>query len=289
MQTAQRSQEMATTSGFRLPGLTTFVNRQWWWTTLLVLLGMAVLVRLGLWQLDRLEQRRAHNAQIVAQLALPPIPLDGDALPADVAGLKNRQALARGEYDFTRQVALTQQHWMNTPGFHLITPLIIEGGAPSGSGRPTAILVDRGWIPAAELEVANWSKYDVAGPVAVTGYIQLSQALKDARNAGQASRELQREWYRVDVAAIEAQMPYELLPVFLQQAPLADGNSSLPYRSELDSDLSEGNHFSYAIQWFIFATIFGVGYVYYVGKRADGNVINEQTIVDGKMSSGGKD
>ncbi len=289
MQTTQRAQERAATSGFHLSGLTTFFNRQWWWTTLLVLLGMAVLVRLGLWQLDRLEQRRAHNAQIVEQLALPPIPLNSESLPADLVGLKNRQALARGEYDFSQQVALTQQNWMDTPGFHLITPLIIEGGARSGDGHPTAVLVDRGWLPAAELEVANWSKYDVAGPVAVLGYIQLSQALKGAGNVGQTSRELQREWYRVDVAAIEAQMPYELLPVFLQQAPPADGDGGLPYRSELDSDLSEGNHLSYAIQWFIFATIFGVGYVYYVGKRTDGKVIDEQTIVDGDMSSVGKD
>jgi cytochrome oxidase assembly protein ShyY1 len=72
----------------------------------------------------------------------------------------------------------------------------------------------------------------------------------------------------VDVAAIEAQLPYELLPVYLQEVPSGDGSAELPFTTELDRDLSEGNHFSYAMQWFIFAAILAVGYVYFVGKRA---------------------
>jgi surfeit locus 1 family protein len=250
-----------------LPAFNTFFNRRWWWTTLLALAAMVVLVRLGLWQLDRLEQRRAHNTQIRQQLALPPLPLTGDALPADAIEWKNRQAMARGEFDLSRQIALTHQHWMNTPGFHLVTPLVIEDQAQSGDYRPKAVLVDRGWLPTAAQDVANWSQYDVVGPVEVTGYIQLSQALQDSNRTSAVTSELQREWYRVDVAAIQAQMPYELLPVYLQQAPLSNGNTDLPFRSELDADLSEGNHLSYAIQWFIFAAIFGIGYVYYVGKN----------------------
>jgi surfeit locus 1 family protein len=250
-----------------LPAVTTFFSRAWWWTTLLVLIGMAVLTRLGLWQLDRLEQRRAYNTQIVQQLALPPFDLTGAALPADLTTLKNRQAMVRGEYDLSRQVALTHQSWMNTPGFHLITPLIIEGEARSGNSRPTAVLVDRGWLPAAQQEAEGWSQYDVAGPQTVTGYIMLSQTLPGADDPNPAPNALQREWYRVDIADIESQMPYELLPVYLQQGPSSDAGTSLPYRSQLDADLSEGNHFSYAIQWFIFAAILGIGYVYFVGKR----------------------
>ena len=53
-----------------MPSARTFFNRQWWWTTLLVLLGIALLLRLGFWQLDRLAQRRAYNADIIALSAL---------------------------------------------------------------------------------------------------------------------------------------------------------------------------------------------------------------------------
>lgn len=254
---------VTSSSRLRLPAVTTFFNRQWWWTTLLVLVGLGVLVRLGFWQLDRREQRRAYNAEIREQLSLPPLPLTEDVLPADPVDLKNRQAIVEGEYDLSRQVALTHQHRDDyLPGFHLITPLVFAGGS-------RAVLVDRGWLPAAEQATENWSKYDVVEPVTVTGYIKLSQTLKNSDGTGRALEGLQPEWYRVDIAAIEAQMPYRLLPVYIQKAPSPDEGGHLPFRSALDLDLSEGNHLSYAIQWFIFATILGVGYVHYVGKRAD--------------------
>jgi surfeit locus 1 family protein len=269
MQTAQQAQETRISAGFRLPGPTTFFNRQWWWTTLLVLLCMAILVRLGLWQLDRLEQRRAYNADVVAKLALPPISLNDEDLPADLDGLKNRSATVQGAYDFSQQVALLHQHWMNTPGFHLVTPLVMDDGARSGDLRPRAVLVDRGWLPAGELAPENWSLYDLVGASSVTGYIKLTQSLAGSEDAGQTLEAPQAEWYRVDVEAIEAQLPYELLPVYLQQAPPSDGSAKLPFRGELEPDLSDGPHLSYAIQWFIFAAILALGYVLFVGKRVD--------------------
>jgi cytochrome oxidase assembly protein ShyY1 len=105
--------------------------------------------------------------------------------------------------------------------------------------------------------------------VTVTGYIKLSQTVSGTEGAVVASQRPRSEWYRVDVAQIEEQMPYELLPIYLQEAPPETGDSELPFRSELDSDLSEGNHLSYAIQWFIFAAILAGGYVVFVGKRTE--------------------
>lgn len=267
--------QISTSSHSRYPAVMIFFNRQWWWTTVLVIVAMGVLVRLGFWQLDRLEQRRAYNADIIAKLALPPISLNDEQLPADLATLKNRQAEVRGTYDFSRQLALTQQRWMNTPGFHLITPLVIDAGARSedihslGEERPLAVLVDRGWLPARDLGQEKWSQYDLGGPLSVTGYVRLSHTLPNVNTGEQAVPAFRTEWYRVDIDAIEAQMPYELLPVYLQQVPPADGNTSLPFRGELEPDLSDGPHLSYAIQWFIFATILAVGYVYFVRKRTD--------------------
>lgn len=52
------------------------ISRQWWWVTLVVLALMALFARLGIWQLDRLEQRQAANAQLVAALDSTPIDLN---------------------------------------------------------------------------------------------------------------------------------------------------------------------------------------------------------------------
>ena len=109
--------------------LGTLFSRRYWWATLLVLAGMALLARLGFWQLDRLDQRRARNAEITQQLALAPLPLTGEPLPDDLVTLKYRRASASGEFDFSHQVALKHQNWMGSPGSHLITPLLIEGSS----------------------------------------------------------------------------------------------------------------------------------------------------------------
>ncbi|RMF00035.1 MAG: SURF1 family protein, partial [Chloroflexi bacterium] len=117
------------------------VSKKWLLPTLLVLLAMGVMVRLGYWQLNRLEQRRARNAFITRQLALPPLELTGSAdLPADLADLNIRQATAQGQFDYNRQIALKLQSWQGRPGIHLVTPLVLPGGAE-------AVLVDRGFIP----------------------------------------------------------------------------------------------------------------------------------------------
>jgi surfeit locus 1 family protein len=254
------------------------LSRRYWWATLVVLLGMAFLARLGFWQLDRLEQRRARNAQIAAQLAQPPLPLTGQPLPGDLAGLKNRRASASGQFDFAHQVALKEQHWMGAPGVHLIAPLVIQPALRSPGGTHQAVLVDRGWLPLDQAAPQDWSVYNQPGPVSVTGFIQLSQTLPagappggtgaaDAAQAAPAAPQRSAAWYRVDIPAIQAQVPYELLPVYLLQVPPEGNATQLPYRAEPEVDLSDGPHLGYAIQWFIFSLILGIIYVRYVNKK----------------------
>jgi surfeit locus 1 family protein len=252
-----------------IPVLALF-SRRWWWSTLLVLAAMAVMIRLGFWQLDRLAQRRARNAEIAHQLALPPLSLnDNSPLSDDLASLKTRQATARGSLDLSRQVALKYQNWNGSPGIHLITPLMIEGSS-------RAVLVDRGWIPQAEAAPERWSQFDELGQVTITGFIRLSEVLSQKSSdtdqftppAKYPTIEIpQTEWFRVDIAAIQAQLPYELLPIYIQQSPPESGNARPPYQAKAEFDLSDGPHLGYAIQWYIFALILLVIYISYVKKE----------------------
>jgi surfeit locus 1 family protein len=230
--------------------LAAMVSRRWWWKTLLVLAAMAVCLRLAVWQVDRLRQRQAQNAEMRQLLSLPPLDLNVATLPADPAMLKYRQATAHGRYDFSRQIALEPQNWSGAPGLHLLTPLILDGGQ-------RAVLVDRGWLPAQNLALETWPLFDRPGPVGVLGTMQMPQKLPGSAGAGP-----QQRWYRVDLAAIQAQMPYDLLPIYLVESPGVEGNASLPYRQEPQVDLSDGPHLNYVIQWLSFALILGGGYVW---------------------------
>lgn len=243
--------------------LSQMFGRKWIWTTLLVLLGAAICVRLGIWQLDRLAQRRAFNSHVFAVRALPPLDLPAQD---DLTTMEYRAVRASGMYDFENQVAIRNQFNGDQYGYHLLTPLRLSDGE--------AVLVDRGWIPAdGNAAPSDWRKYDEPGQVALSGIIRLSQTVTSL--GGEADPTLTPGqtrldfWIYADLNQIGGQLPYPVLPVYIQLDP--DPNRTtppIPFQPELD--LSEGPHQGYAIQWFSFAALLLIGYPFYLRKQESG-------------------
>jgi surfeit locus 1 family protein len=243
--------------------LTLFFSRHWWKTTILVIAAIGVMVRLGIWQLDRLAQRRAFNDRVQAQIEQPALRLEGAALDEDLEGMEYRQVIVTGEYDHLSEVVLRNQAYENQIGVHLLTPLRI-------AGSERAVLVDRGWIPLEVYQRGDWAQFAEPGSVEVRGVIRASQTRPEI---GWRRDELPgpgegplKAWYMANVPGVAAQVPYELLPVYIQQAP-DPAWSSLPYRSQPKLELTEGPHLGYAIQWFLFAAILGLGYPFYIRRE----------------------
>ncbi|MEZ4767427.1 MAG: SURF1 family protein [Caldilineales bacterium] len=271
----------------------TLFSRRYIAITLFVLLAMAVMARLGVWQLDRRQQRLAHNADLIAKLAQPPLSLNEvaaglAAVPEDRDEIRNTRAVASGRFDYDHQLLLVQQVYQDSLGSRLLTPLLLNG-----TGK--AVMVDRGWIPLSsdDPDPAHWAQYNAdTGPVEVRGFMQPSQRVgRPAEvNADQPAR---LTWYQADLPAIAPQMPYEILPVYLLQSPDAAGNLTPPYRVDPEVDLSEGPHLGYAIQWFSFAIVAGVVYVRVVSQRekkakvAEG--ANATANWDSELEASGKD
>lgn len=242
-------------------------SRSWWPTTLLVLAGIALTVRLGFWQLDRLAQRQAFNAHARAMQAAPALVLSGQALDEDLSGMEYRQVEASGRYDFARQVAVRNQVWTQAwgdeMGYALLTPLLLEDGR--------AVLVQRGWVPAGYDGPEAWRLLDEPESARVTGIIRLplerpgmGGGVPDPTLApGQERLDF---WNLVDIPRIRQQVPYPLLPVYVQQAP-DPAQSGLPYRSLPELDLNDGPHLGYAGQWFTFAALLVFGYPVYLKKQ----------------------
>jgi surfeit locus 1 family protein len=229
-------------------------NRRWWWTTLIVIAGVYVLIQLGFWQLDRLEQRRAYNTRVAERWNMQPYDLEND-LPATLSDLEFRRVQAEGTFDYSHQIILREQTRNGAPGVVLVTPLVLDD--------ERAILVARGWVPYNRSDMQFWPELEEAAGTPVIGLIQESQLLPGGR-VPEVPATPQLEWFRLNINAIQPQMPYELLPVFILQLP-EDGRpySALPFRDE-PLRLDEGSHIGYAIQWFMFALIFGVGYIFFI-------------------------
>ena len=236
-------------------------SKKWIIPTILVVLGMVLLVRLGYWQLDRLEQKRDFNTMMAERWRSEPYDLTTQALPSDPGGMQDleyRRVAAQGQWDYDHQILISNQTFQGTAGYVIVTPLVL--------GDNRAVLVARGWIPAEQAEADQLAQLVETSAAPVVGLARKSQGLP----AGGVSTPVaapQREWYRVDVPAIQGQMPYKLEPGYLEQMP-EEGRAydALPIRSEPIA-LDEGNHLGYAIQWFTFAAVLGFGYIMLVRHR----------------------
>ncbi len=235
-------------------------SRRWFLTTLLVIAGAAVCARLGIWQLDRLKQRRAFNSHVNAMRAMTALDLPTHAALED---MEYRAVQASGTYDFEHEVAIRNQSYDDQYGYHLITPLLLSDGE--------AALVDRGWIPAeGNSTPVDWRKYDVPNKTTVHGILRLSQSTPGFGGVADPTLAPNQKgldfWIYVNIERIAQQMPYPLLPVYIQQDPDPVAHDPpIPYQADLD--LSEGPHQGYAVQWFSFAGLLLVGYPFYVRKQ----------------------
>ena len=229
-------------------------------TTIGVLAAAAVCVRLGTWQIERLGQRRSANERIALMQSMSPLSLPAQV---DLESQEFRFATVSGEFDFKRQVALRNQVHEGVVGLHLITPLLIRDET-RGNGEGIAILVDRGWIPLEGNESRQgWKRYDLQPRSNLTGVIRLGQppAADAGSGAGLRSDEVIRtdSWMKIDVAALSEQLPYVLLPVYLELERVEHDTAS-PVPMVTIPEANEGPHLLYAMQWFAFAVALLLGY-----------------------------
>jgi len=233
-------------------------SRKWILFTILIVLSMVLFVRLGFWQLDRLEQKRTYNATMAERWRQEPFDLNAGQLPQNLDDLEFRRIQAEGYFDYANQVILKSQIYYDAPGIALVTPFVFADGR--------AILVARGWVPADQASPQAIAKLEEPAGEPVIGLIKPSQGMPNGEPSTPPATP-QREWFRIDIPAIQAQMPYALEPGWIQQLP-EDGRpiDKLPIREE-PMALDEGNHMSYAVQWFSFALIAGFGYIMFVRYR----------------------
>jgi len=204
-----------------------------------------VCTRLGFWQLSRLDQRRAFNAQLAARLAATPSPIA--ALPNDTAAGHYRRVSAHGVFDYSRQVVLATRSSMGSPGVHLLTPLRLDDG--------TIAMVNRGWVYAPDaitIDAAKWREHE-GDSVTVSGYAETWSSrertpLADAQRAVRA----------LDSSRVAQLVGAPVRPYFVAQTSDSATASGKPVRLG-EPELAEGSHKGYAIQWFSFALVALIG------------------------------
>lgn len=223
------------------------------WIAGFLIAGVAVFafVNLGLWQLRRLDERRVINAEIVAAQEQDPIDLAIFlAQSGDPNDLVWRRISAEGVYATDLEVILSGRSHKARPGHNVLTPLILNGGA--------ALIVNRGWIPFELDEPPVAEATPPAGRVTVVGTLRPDEGA--GLLAGATGDDPVRRIASIDLVRIGADQEVgSTFDVYLQLAEQDPGQGSLPEAIPL-SEVSEGSHLSYAVQWFVFAAVVLIGF-----------------------------
>lgn len=232
---------------------------KWILGTVVVVALAAVFIRLGFWQLDRLDQRQTHNAVVEERLSAEPAPLGTLTQGADdhPESVQYRRVVVTGEFDSSEEVLIRSQVELGQAGFHVITPLELNDGS--------AVLVNRGWVPLS-MDTPPVAAAPAPGTQAVEGWIQGTQ---NRPSFGPEDPPGHLEVFnRVDVARIADQLPYGVTMPFYVVA-MGEEGADLPVPVEPPNFSEEGPHLGYAIQWFGFALVGLVGFYFLMRRKGD--------------------
>lgn len=217
--------------------------------------GTLFLLGLGTWQMQRLGWKEALIAEREAGLAMPAAPLPGDLDDHERAeAFDFRTVTVKGRFRHDLEQLYGAKARGNVLGHHILTPLVTDAG--------TAVLVDRGWVPADKAHPASRPDGQLGGEVTISGIARYRAADRPGMFTPDNEPATGR-WYHYDLDAMAEALDIELLPVVIEADETAvPGGLPIGGRTEI---VLTNNHLQYAITWYGLAA--GLIGVYIVFRR----------------------
>lgn len=230
------------------------------WPSLAGMVLLALLLRLGFWQLERAAYKQTLHDQYLSRVAAEPVVLTelAENRRNDARQLYWRRCTLFGAYDPDVVYLLDNQVMRGAAGYRVYARFVLADGA--------AVLVERGWVAAPPDRAQSPALATPAATVALSGIIRPPPATGLALAAGQAEI-LPGGLLRVpalDPAQISATRDLALLPYIVSlEPPAPDGlHRSLPAPGS-----GRERHLGYAFQWFALALALTVIYFVVNTKR----------------------
>jgi cytochrome oxidase assembly protein ShyY1 len=239
------------------------LSRQWVILTLVALLLIPTMIRLGIWQMHRYDERSARNQLVSDALDAEPVPVESLTSPGHkVTRLERyRSVTAEGRFDTAHeQVVRRRVNDDEKVGFHVLTPFVLKDGK--------VVLVNRGWIPADGPSQTAFPKIPAppSGQVTVTGRLMPDETteasgIKDIKDLPD------RQIMLINSADQARRLGATVLGGYLAlTAPQPTGGS--PETVGKPGMENAPLNYAYAIQWWLFSAAVPVGWFVLVRREA---------------------
>jgi surfeit locus 1 family protein len=206
--------------------------------TLAALIALALTIHLGNWQRGRAAEKTQLQASLDQRVAEPRLSVTGE-LVADRDVF--RRAAARGVYDTAGQIFLDNKSEGATVGYHVVTPLFIEG-------TKSVLLVNRGFVPRSAAYPAPPFVSVPAGLVEVRGTLSAPSA--KFIELGEQSPVQGTVWQNLTIDRYRTRTGRDVVGLMLLANPTDAG---LTHLSE-QPDAKVKKHVEYMLTWYSLAT-----------------------------------
>jgi cytochrome oxidase assembly protein ShyY1 len=220
-----------------------FLLQTRWLIGHVIIAAVAVLMTvLGFWQLDRLDQRKERNADAEAAMNAQPLTMVPGVLTSEYTHVKLAGTWRTTGTRLVRYPLLDGQ-----PGYYVVTPFNVAGQRD--------ILVNRGWIPVDRGKtLAATAITTPEGFTSVEGYFRRAETVNKPEGKNEGDPPLPT------VTGIDKP--------WIQATSTTDPLETKPLEGP---DLTEGPHFSYALQWFSFCIIAVAGWFALLWRASRGD------------------
>jgi surfeit locus 1 family protein len=218
--------------------------------SLAAVMAFAVLVSLGMWQLDRRAWKEGLIVTIDERLSAPPVALPAASTWPHLTAAQDEflrvtmtaQFLNGREATVYTNGSTLREGGSGGPGYWIFTPARLGDGA--------TVMVNRGFVPEGRQNPATRPDGEVAGPVSMVGVLRWPEQPGLFTPAGDPARNI---WFARDSDAMAAAKGVSAAPFYVElESPGPPGG--LPRVGRLHATLPN-NHFGYALTWLGLATV----------------------------------
>jgi len=231
--------------------------------TLLAASAMAILIALGVWQLQRLEWKRGLIAKVEARIGADTAPFetveklwkesqDTEYMPVFQAGVFR--------HDLEAHVFGTLD---GAAGYYIFAPLEL----PHPADEARYLYVNRGFVPQALKNPASRPQGQVEGEVMVRGLFRTPEVARGiAALVAPEDDPAGNFWYRREPARFAEAAGISALPVYIDS--FGEENPSDWPKGGTTRVAFPNRHLEYALTWFgLAAALFGVWLAYSMSRR----------------------
>ena len=195
-----------------------------WKVTIICCLLAAGMVRASFWQWDRHQKKQLYVEKLLHNLEQPIVDFNelGSISNEHVSQYIFRRVKVSGEFDYNYEMILRNRRYEDSPGVFVLTPFKI-------ANHDKYTLVSRGFLPLSHSTPEDRKKFQKIKSQSFTAIIKEGASKRFLAPAdpptGQGMPWVDG-WLRVDINNISKQLPYSLMPFYLEIMPEENVNAA---------------------------------------------------------------